>query len=323
MTEYQIRPFQAEDLDIVLAAYERSPERRQAFACLMDRGERQTAPGSTLRLVAGNPAIAFLEVIDRSVTYHKPRCFPGVCDATLFLPPDYQKQRIDAALYERMISFAQERGAHTIRSHFYSHNVDFAAPPFLLEHGFIPDTKRSVMFLDLPTVDLGVFASGLRALEEQRIALSYYQDTPANRRRLYRLLHEIDNISEQLSFEEWSALEMDTADWNEEVLLIATREEGQWIGLCNAMLYNAEKGVASMPFGAVVPGYRQQGIATAFVGKNLEVLRQWGVQKVFGFTRLENTPAVKLAQNVGGYQGAIQHVYSKRLGLVSPGNAPG
>lgn len=100
--------------------------------------------------------------------------------------------------------------------------------------------------------------------------------------------------------------------------MIATSADGEWIGLCNAMLYNAEKGVASVPFGAVVPEYRQQGIATAFLGKIFEVLRQWGVQKVFGFTRLENAPAVKISQNVGGYQGAIQHVYSKHIGLISP-----
>ncbi len=76
---------------------------------------------ASLRLVAGEPLVGHLQIVDRGTT---PVRRHGVCDMYLIVARERRRQGIGSALYERALAFATQRQARRVRTWFDSAEAD-------------------------------------------------------------------------------------------------------------------------------------------------------------------------------------------------------
>ena len=87
-----------------------------------------------LHLVAGDPVVGHLQVVDRGTT---PSRRPGSIEMRLTVAPAHRRQGIGSRLYERALAFAEERQADSIRVSYVEHSPEEPAMFFLKQRGFV------------------------------------------------------------------------------------------------------------------------------------------------------------------------------------------
>lgn len=310
---YRIRPFQEEDRAAIVAIENRD---RPAYRLLTVEDWRaddlKVLQGATyLSLVAGDPAIAFMEVTDRSTTA-LPR--PGVCQLELIVAHEERGKGIGSALYERAEAFVKAQKAHTFEVWFYQYRPDEPAIPFLQKRGFEEIGRRQTSQRDLTTFQIRDYIPLLNELERQgaRVIL-YGVDVPDNdqqRRKLYEMLHYIERLPEHSSYETWVKAEMEHANWKKECLAVA-EVDGRWVGITSAVVFNQNAKVVRIPFTGVHAAYRQRGIATALKARTMEVMKQRGYHLLLTSNLMDNVPILAANRKLGFTPGAIELTYRK------------
>lgn len=95
-----IRPLREDVIPAVVALNnrDRPPVRRYTVADWLRRESTRTGDEVALRLVAGDPPVAYLEVTDRATTVER---IDGLCDGELIVARERRRQGIGSALLER------------------------------------------------------------------------------------------------------------------------------------------------------------------------------------------------------------------------------
>ncbi len=180
-----LQPFRDEDLDAVVAIQnQRRPPHLQETVEEWRRAEARRPAGEVkLRLCVGEPAVAFLSIVDRSTSAWR---LDGVCGFSLFVDRDLQRQGIGSALYEKAVEFARERGAHRLKTYIRLFEPDTPAVPFLTHRGFTEVDRDVPVKLDLTQWNPDRIArpspDGIRLL-----SFAEAGETEANWRRLWAL----------------------------------------------------------------------------------------------------------------------------------------
>jgi GNAT superfamily N-acetyltransferase len=302
-----IRAFRDSDRAAVVAIDNQDlpPQRRYTVADWERWDTHQGPDEMRLRLVAGDPAVGYLEVVDRNTT---PSRVAGVCQLDLMVAHAARGQGIGGALYARGLAFAQERGAEVLETWFYQYGPDEPAIPFLAKRGFSEYQRRQTSHLDVPGFDLAAHQGLIDRVAAQGVRIFSYADLPdsaATRRQLFDLYAAFYDLP---SFAAWEQADLAQIDWATDTIMIAAVGE-TWVGLSRLSLYNPATGAARIPFTGTLPEYRGQGIATALKLRALAVLQAQGGQVVLTSNRVDNLPMLAVNRKLGFQPGPVELTY--------------
>ncbi len=137
-----IRPFRDEDLEAMIAIQnQRRPPHLQETVAEWRRDDARRLPGEVnLRLCIGEPAIAYLSIVDRSTSAWR---LDGVCSFGLWVDRAHQRQGLGSALYERVLEFARERGRERLKTYVRLFEPDEPAVAFLDKARVCGDRPRT------------------------------------------------------------------------------------------------------------------------------------------------------------------------------------
>ena len=273
MTEIKIRPFQPEDRAAIVAF-----QNAQAPAHLQEtvaEGEQRDllrpAEEVRLRLCVGTPPTAFVSVLDRETSAWRK---PGVCSFDLSVAEDAHWADLGAALYKRVVAFAQERGLGRLETSARLYRPKEPVAAFLEQRGFAEINREVPVMLDLTAFDPARFSApvpaGIRLLSWAEAG-----DTDANRRRLFALSEVLnrdiptsDVLSDHPSFEEFEK-DFGRPAWDSTALILAETEDSDWIGF-SQIGFQEQTQIGWTFMTGVLPGYRGQGIALALKLKTID-----------------------------------------------------
>jgi GNAT superfamily N-acetyltransferase len=284
-----IRPFREEDRAAVTALGE----------TILDWWNRHTA----LHLVIGEPAIAHLQVVDRSTTPVRRR---GQLEMRLIVAPEHRRRGLGSLLYDRALAFASERQGEALRASYVEHTPTEPASHFLRRHGFVELQRFCPSRLDVAACDLQPFEGVGERLIAQGARFFTYADVPdtaPNRRRLHALETEARQDVPYRAIGPW-ALESFEA-WLEEFekvdrsTLELAEMDGRWVGMSTSS--------TSWGFTGVLRAYRGRGIATALKVRAIRTAKQRGVPLLETENHAENHAMLAINRKLG-YQFGPQEV---------------
>ena len=266
MTDTKIRPFQTEDRAAIIAFQNaQAPAHLQETVAEQEQTDRLRPAGEVrLRLCIGTPPTAYVSVVDRETSAHRKA---GVCSFHLSVAEDGHWADDGAALYERVVAFAQERGLARLETSARLYRPDEPVAAFVKKRGFAEIDREVPAMLDLTTFDPARFAApapaGIRLLSWAEAG-----DTHANRRRLYELMTALDRDvptngvhSDPPPFAEFEK-DFGRAAWDSNALLLAETERGDWVGL-SQVGFQEHTNIGWTFLTGVLPSYRGRGIALA------------------------------------------------------------
>lgn len=266
MTDTKIRPFQPEDRATIVAF-----RNAQAPAHLHEtvaEGEQRDllrpAEEVRLRLCIGTPPTAYLSAADWETSAWRK---PGVCSFDLSVAGDERWADFGAALYERALAFARERGLTRLETSARLYRPDEAVASFLAARGFTEINRQVPVLLDLTVFAPAQFETSVPE-GIQLLSWSEVGDTDANRRRLYALSEVLnrdvptrDVLSLHPSFDEFEK-DFGRSEWDSNALILAETEAGDWVGFSQiGFQENSHIGWTFMT--GVLPEYRGKGLAFA------------------------------------------------------------
>ncbi len=266
MTDTDIRPFQPEDRAAIVAFQNsRRPAHLHETVAEGEQSDLLRPAGEVrLRLCVGTPPTAFVSASDRGTSAW---CKPGVCSFQLSVAGDAHWANLGAALYERALAFAQERGLKRLETSARLYRPDEPIAAFVEARGFAEINREVPVLLDLTTFDRTRFGTrlpgGIRLLSWAEAG-----DTDRNRRRLFVLSEVLnrdiptsDVLPEHPSFEEFCK-DFDRPEWDSEALVLAETEAGEWVGL-SQIGFQEHTQIGWTFMTGVLPSYRGRGIALA------------------------------------------------------------
>jgi GNAT superfamily N-acetyltransferase len=239
-----------------------------------------------LHVVAGDPIVGHLQAVDRGTTPHRRL---GSIEMRLTVAPDHRRQGIGTRLYERVLAFAGERQADSIRASYMERSPAEPAHFFLKHHRFVELQRYQPSRLNVSICDLSPFEGLEPRLAAEGVRFLTYTDVPdtdENRRRLFALDQAARSDlpypgdpepSEPEPFEQSWVAKMQPEQFST-VELAAI--ENRWVGLSTS-------GV-SWGFTGVVPAYRRRGIATALKVRAIRSAKERGVQTLETENRADN-----------------------------------
>jgi mycothiol synthase len=294
---YPIRPFTENDRPAVAAM----------GVEVIDYWDQHAA----LHLVAGDPAVGHLQAVDRGTT---PSRRPGSIEMRLTVAPGHRRRGIGGQLYERVLAFAEERHAVSIRASYFERSPEEPALFFLRQRGFVEMQRYQPSRLDVSTCDLSRFQGLEERLVAEGVRFFTYDDVPdtdANRHRLYILDQEARSDLPYGADPEPSEPEPSEESWvaklqKEEFSTVQLAEgDPHWVGLSTS-------GV-SWGFTGVVPAYRRRGIATALKVRAIRSAKERGVQMLQTENRANNVGMLAINRKLGYEFGPPEVECIKRL----------
>jgi len=173
---YPIRPFHPDDRTAVEAL----------GVTIIDYWDQHVA----LHRVAGDRIVGHLQAVDRGTT---PSRRPGSIEMRLTVAPEHRRRGIGSRLYERVLAFAEERQADSIRASYFEHSPEEPALFFLKRRGFVELQRYQPSRLDVRSCDLGQFEDLEQRLVGEGVRFLTYADVPdtdENRQKLFTLDQE-------------------------------------------------------------------------------------------------------------------------------------
>jgi GNAT superfamily N-acetyltransferase len=245
---------------------------------------------TVVRLVAGDPVVGHLYIVDRSTTAVRRT---GVCDLLLMVAPEHRRRGGGSALYDRALRFAADQGASQIRAWVTGDE----AVGFFVRRGWYETDREIPSRLDLAQFDPDRFQDLLDEMRKLGVRLTTYAaegDSEANRRRLYELVMEVRRNSpwEAVppdSLEPFSAWVEDLKRWAPETVVIA-EADGEWVGVTTS---------PDWPYTGVAPRYRNRGIATALKAHQLALHQAAGGGPVETENHARNLPMLAVNRKLG------------------------
>lgn len=308
---HEIRSFHANDRTAIVEIDNRHlpPERRYSVGDWEQTDAARPAGMAGIRLVAGDPAIAYLDVTDRRTAMPP---WPGVCAMELLVAPEHRHQGIGGQLFDKALAFAQERKAHTLLCSFYQYTPDEPGIAFLEGRGFVEYNRRVTGHFELANLDLTRFTAKFETLEQLGVRVYAYDSIPdaEERRRLYELYTGL--FEPALPFEEWEAAEITGFDPNTEMLMVA-EYSGRLVSMVRLAEYNRETRTMRAIFTGTLNRYRRRGIALALKLRAFELLRERGYQVVLTSNRADNQAILELNHQIGFADGPHELTFTRML----------
>ena len=318
MTHFDIRPFQDEDRGAINKGRNRDrPLHHQNTVAEWERNDARRAAGEVgLRLCVGEPAFAYLNVVDRSTTARRK---PGVCDFDLWIDPALWSDALADALFDKAVEFARSREAKRLTTYLTLFTPDDPMVPFLARHGFAEVDHMVPVMLDLAAFDTSQFTSpapdGI-----QFFSYAEAGDTEENRRKIYTLAAVLDrdapthNVrSEPPPFEEF-VKHFDRPEWNNDALILAASDSGEWIG-ASQLRFQEGTGIGWTFLTVVLPEYRGLGIALALKLRTIDAAQARGCPLILTENHEDNAPMRAINRKLGFVPDAPGVSYSKDLGV--------
>lgn len=294
---YDIRPFTQEDRRAVEAM----------GLVIIDYWDQHVA----LHLVAGDPVVGHLQAVDRGTT---PTRRPGNIEMRLTVAPEHRRRGIGGRLYERVLAFAEERQADSIRASYFEHSPEEPAWFFLKQRGFVELQRYQPSRLDVGSCDLSPFEGLEQRLVAEGVRFRTYADvadTVENRQKLFALDQEARSDLPYAGDPEPSEPEPFEASWvarlqPEQFSTVLLAEiDHRWVGLSTSSV--------SWGFTGVVPAYRRRGIATALKVRAIRSARERGVQLLETENRANNIGMLAINRKLGYQFGPPEVECIKRL----------
>jgi GNAT superfamily N-acetyltransferase len=308
-----IRRFCHEDCAAVVALENRELPPHRHYA--VEDWRRRLAPHphqEALRLVAGDPVVAYLEVMGYSnIPRDRVRA-----SLHLLVAREHRRRGLGSALYEHALAFAHERQVSMLQARFYQYTEDEPAIAFLRQRGFIEaaQERRQTSHLDLAAFDPSRFADLMQRVERQGVHIvpcKELPDTIEHRRLLYDLFLATEMLWESTPFEAWG-LAPERWRWAQETLTIA-EADGRWVSFTQVARYNEAAGVWRTAHAATLPAYRNQGIYTAVKLRSIEMLRQRGCRVLLTSNGLNNAPILAINRKLDSVPGPLEVSYRKAV----------
>jgi len=303
MTDLEIRPFRPDDRPAIVALRNaRKPAHLQETVAEWEREDAlRSAEEVSLRLCAGEPAVAYLSATDQGTA---PWRKPGVCWFGLWVARDHQRRGIGGALFEEMLGFARQRGLDRAMTYIRLFEPDEPAVRFLEKRGFVEVDRDVPVMLDLTTFDPSAFVSpapeGIRLL-----SLAEAGDTEENRRKAWALDGEIvrdipthDVLPEHPSFEEWVKHFQGPEYDPRAVILAEDGISGEWVGL-SALAFQEDTDVAWTNITGVLPAYRGRGVALALKLRTIDAALARGCPLITTENHEDNAPMRAINKKLG------------------------
>jgi GNAT superfamily N-acetyltransferase len=212
----------------------------------------------------------------------------------------YRRQGIGSRLYKRVLAFAKELQAVSIRASYVEYGLDEPARFFLTERGFTELRRDYTSRLDVGACDLRPFEELEERLTAEGIGFLTYADVPdtdANRRRLFALYQEAQS---QLPY-------ADDPEPSE-----PQPYETSWVGRLRQerfstvqLAYNDGRSVGYTSSGVswgitgVVPDCRRRGIATVLKVRAIRSAKDRGVQILETENRADNIGMMTINRRLG------------------------
>ncbi len=314
----KIRPFRSEDRETVVAIGNRDlpPHRHQTAAAWERMDARHNPDRVELRLCVGDPAVAFLSIVDLNTTGFK---MADVCEFEITVAHAQRCRGLGGLLYDRAFEFAQERGAKRLVTWFREWSSDEPALRFLQSRGFAEQERETPSYLDLTTWDAApltrLFASDVRIL-------SYHDagDTDENRHKFYELqkglIYDIPRRDAQpFTFEpfaDWAKFVLDRPDWRPDLCLLALSGE-EWVGQCHVMPKMEQPEVGMQWLTGVSGSHRGQGLAAALKVAAYERAKTAGVTTIITENHEDNGPMLAINRKFGFVPEPASVSYNKVL----------
>jgi mycothiol synthase len=303
----EIRLFREEDRAAVVAldTREQPPHRRYTAAQWQRWDSQMSGQEVFIRLVAGDPAIAYLQVTDFNTIR---RSMPNVCHMHLIVAPEHRRRGIGSALFARALAFARERNAYNLTADIVAHSPDEPGYEFLKKRDFWELERQQPSYLDLATFDLSRFANARKRVEREGVRLLTYADLPdttEQRRALYDLWirleadtpHRYSLRFKQEPFEQWVQNNIEQPEWTPEAVVLAESAD-RWIGL-TTLRFREETNVGDTWLTGVLPEYRGRGIATALKLRAMEAAKERGCPVITTGNQQDNAPMLAINRKLG------------------------
>ncbi len=316
MTHFDIRPFRDEDRAAIVAGRNKErPAHHQSAVAEWERDDaRRAAEQVSLRLCVGEPATAYLSVVDRSTT---PRRKPGVCGFDLWITSERWSEALAEALYGKAAEFARSREAKRLTTYLTLYAPDDPLVPFLTQRGFTEVDRIVPVMLDLTAFDPAKFLS---PAPDGISFFSYAEagDTDENQRKLYGLDETLDRDvptndthGEPPPFEEW-VKRFDRPEHDSNALLLAANEAGDWIGI-SQLGFQEHTNIGWTFLTGVRREYRGLGIAYALKLRALDAAIARGCPLILTENHEDNAPMRAINKKLGFVPDAPAVSYSKDL----------
>lgn len=316
MTHFNIRPFQDSDRAAIIESrnQHRPPHHRRVVAEWERDDARKPAEEVSLRLCVGDPAIAYLNAVDRGTT---PRRKPGVCGVTLWVAQEQRNQGIGSALYDEAVKFAQARGAARIQTWLTLYAPDEPGLRFFQKRGFTEMNRIVPVMLDLTAFDRARFTppapDGIHFFSYAEIG-----DSDANRRRLHKLDSTLDRDiptndvhAEPPPFEEFVKY-FDGPEYDLNALILAANDEGEWIGI-SQLGFQEGTNIGWTFLTGVLPEYRGRGIALALKLRAIDAALARGCSLILTDNHESNVPMRAINRKLGFVPDAPGISYSRDI----------
>jgi len=285
-----------------------------AVTALINREIPEYGPNAAaLQLVVGNPAIAFLDVVDRSTTATRR---PGVCQASVYVGAAHRRQGIGSMLLREAERFAREREAHLLRAQGPADAPGYLG--FLAGRGFLQMARRQTWTASVREANR--LATGL----EGRLAMLGLWTTvaavlPKDEHRLgqvYDLLVDCGKMDPlRSSLSDWAHLRGAQMDYGGELLVLAYHED-RLVGVHHLEGTTAETGQAEATFTGTAASYRGCGIAHGLKAIGLRHLREREVETVLSTSRTTDFALHAVNRRLGFVPGPEWVVVGKHLPVL-------
>ena len=316
MTASDIRPFQDSDRAAITDRRNKSrPAHHQSTLAEWERQDAQRSPGEvSLRLCAGEPAIAYLSAVDRGTTGRRK---PGVCSFDLWIAPEQWSGALADLLYTKAEEFARSREAKRLTTYLTLYASDDPMVPFLTRHGSTEVDRIVPVMLDLTMFDPARFTApapdGIRFFSYAEAG-----DTDENRHKLYALgvtldrdVPTNDEHGEPAPFEEWQKRFV-RPEHDSSTLLLAANEAGEWIGI-SQLGFQEHTNIGWTFLTGVLREYRGLGTALALKLRALDAALARGCPLILTENHEDNAPMRAINRKLGFVPDAPGVSYSKEI----------
>ena len=311
-----IRPFREEDREAIVAIQnQRRPPHLQETVAEWVRSDAHRSPEEIKRrLCIGEPAVAYLSLVDRSTSAWR---MDGVCGFGLWVDGAYQRQGLGSALYGQMLEFVRERGLSRMKTYLRLFGPNEPAVSFLEKRGFVETDRDVPIMLDLaawnPNCVPQPAHEGIRLL-----SFAEAGDTDANRRKLWALDSAVhpdvpinDVRPEMAPFEQW-VKELDGPEWDANAAILAENEAGEWVGM-SLLAFQEHTNIGWTPMTGVLPAYRGRGLAQALKLRAIDAAVARGCPLILTENHEDNAPMRAINRKLGFVPDAPGGSYAKNL----------
>ncbi len=216
--------------------------------------------------------------------------------------PEFRRRGIATALYERLVPFAREQGAHVLTTSVHEHNLPLVER-WLTREGYRESERMRPSELRLAEMDFDAWTEAEERVARNGIVLTTLadEDSEANRRKVWELnnltRHDVPHEAvEDHPFELFQDL-LSRPEALPDCLVIA-RDGDQYVGFTLLVHQTPEQALTGMT--GVRRDYRNRGIALAMKVRSAQLAARRGYKVMRTFNHVNN-PAMLAVNTRLGY----------------------